>query len=70
MQGLTYLLMRFGKIDFDTILPFIKKYLASKDSEEDERYIFAESILADIAIIMPDLKDQAVLLVIIIYLYQ
>lgn len=55
-QGLTYLVFRFEKIDFDKIFPYIRKFLDSDSCE----YTYAESILANIAITIPALKQKVI----------
>ncbi|XVN43832.1 MAG: hypothetical protein RCG16_06315 [Rickettsia hoogstraalii] len=56
-QGLSYIIIRFKKIDFDIILSFIKKFIIL---EEICVYIYTESLLADIAIMIPELKGKVI----------
>lgn len=56
LNGLTYIIIRFGKINFEEILPLIMNCLSSEDSIE---YSYAESLLYKITIVVPELKTKA-----------
>ncbi|HJD67974.1 MAG TPA: hypothetical protein LFV66_06020 [Rickettsia endosymbiont of Bembidion lapponicum] len=57
-QGLSYVVVRFKKIDFKAILPFIGKF--SKYSIKWGEPIYAESLLENIAIVIPKLRIKAI----------
>nr|WP_253307905.1 hypothetical protein [Rickettsia endosymbiont of Ceutorhynchus assimilis] len=59
-QGLSYIVIRFKKIDFKAILPFIRRF--SKYSTVGCEHIYAESLLDDIAIIIPKLRKKVIFL--------
>lgn len=56
-QGLSYIVIRFKKIDFKAILLFIGRF--SKYSIKWGEPIYAESLLEDIAIVIPKLRIKA-----------
>lgn len=57
LNGLTYVVMRFKKINFDKLLPLLLKFLPP---EEEIGNVYAEGLLADIALFIPELKKQSV----------
>lgn len=57
-QGLSYIVIRFRKIDFKAILPFIRRF--SKYSTAGCEHIYAESLLDNIAIMIPKLRIKAI----------
>ncbi|WP_228368728.1 hypothetical protein [Rickettsia bellii] len=57
-QGLTYIVFRFRKINFKAILPFIGRF--SRYSTERCEWIYTESLLEDIAIVIPKLRIKAI----------
>lgn len=57
-QGLSYIVFRFRKIDFKAVLPFIKRF--SKYSITGCENIYAESLLEDIAIVIPKLRKKVI----------
>ena len=60
-KGLTYIVFRFRKIEFKTVLPFIRKYLSySMGMGTKCEYLYAESLLQDIAIVIPKLRMKAI----------
>ncbi|MFP3011557.1 MAG: hypothetical protein ACEY3D_00675 [Rickettsia sp.] len=60
-KGLTYIVFRFRKIEFKTVLPFIRKYLSySMGMGTKCEYLYAESLLQDIAIVIPKLRIKAI----------
>ncbi|MCC8418352.1 MAG: hypothetical protein LN590_01780 [Rickettsia endosymbiont of Glossina mortisans submortisans] len=56
-QGLSYIVIRFQKIHFDIILPFIKKFIKLDKSCV---HIYTGSFLVNIAIIIPELREKVI----------
>jgi hypothetical protein len=56
-KGLGYLIMRFNKIDFERILPILLEFLPPK---EEIGRVYAESVLADIALYIPEFKEKSI----------
>ncbi|MFP3013125.1 MAG: hypothetical protein ACEY3D_09695 [Rickettsia sp.] len=54
-QGLSYIVIRFQKINFDITLPFIKKFIKLDKSCV---HIYTGSFLVNIAIMIPELRKK------------
>lgn len=60
IQGLTYIIMRFETIDFNSLLPSFINFLNNEQEKYGSELIYAESLLADIAYYIPIFKLQAI----------
>ncbi|MCC8406616.1 MAG: hypothetical protein LN560_03265 [Rickettsia endosymbiont of Sceptobius lativentris] len=60
-DGLAYILFRFRKIDFKTVLPFIRKYLSySMMRTRMSEWMAARYLLANIVIMIPKLRVKII----------